>query len=117
MTTSKSSPPTSESRQGGDRSSEATDDALDADQPLSGPSEAAEAAVGRQYLTIEFPLIGRLRLPSVAHLAYYGGVAALVGLEMIDWPLALVLVVGKMLSDNGRDEALRDFGEALEAAG
>ena len=85
---------------------------------LAGPDRdaAAEAAVASNSTVLHLPLLGRVVLPSQEHLAWYAGVGALAAVELIDWPVALVLVVGKMLADNRSNAALRDFGRALEEA-
>jgi hypothetical protein len=44
-------------------------------------------------------------------------VAALVALECLEWPIAVVLATGKALADNRHSAVLREFGEALEEAG
>jgi hypothetical protein len=44
-------------------------------------------------------------------------VAALAALECIEWPVAVVLAVGKALADNQHSRLLVEFGEALEEAG
>lgn len=77
---------------------------------------AADAAVAANSTVVHLPLMGRVVLPAPAHLAWYAGIGALVAVEVIEWPVALVLVAGKMLADNRSNSALRDFGNALEEA-
>jgi len=33
---------------------------------------------------------------------------------VIEWPVAAIVMVGKLLADNAHREVLRDFGSALE---
>jgi hypothetical protein len=68
-------------------------------------------------LCVSVPLVGEVQLPAFHHLVWYGGVAALVALECLEWPIALVLATGKMLADNRHSAMLREFGDALEEAG
>ena len=82
-----------------------------------GSAAAADEAVDQNVSRLHVPLVGRVTLPPLTHLAWYGGVATLTALEMIEWPVALVLTVGKALADNRTHRTVRAFGEALEQAG
>jgi len=62
-------------------------------------------------------VLGDVQLPPPQHLVWYAGVAALVAVECIEWPIALVLATGKILADNRHSAVLQEFGEALEEAG
>jgi hypothetical protein len=44
----------------------------------------------------------RISLPSPAKAAYLGGLAALVALELIEWPIAMAIGVGGALISAGR---------------
>jgi hypothetical protein len=77
-------------------------------------SVAADEAVQRNLTVFRLPVVGRVSLPPLEHLAWYGGVAALTAAELIEWPVALVLAVGRVLADNRSHRTLRSFGEALE---
>lgn len=57
-----------------------------------------------------------MTLPSPQQLAYIGGIAALTALEIIEWPVGLVLVAGHVLAANTHNKILHDFGDALEEA-
>jgi len=82
-----------------------------------GAGRAARDVLDRHRMSFSLPVVGDVHLPPVHHLVWYGGVAALVALECIEWPIALVLATGKALADNRHSAVLRDFGEALEEAG
>jgi hypothetical protein len=84
---------------------------------VAGASRAASVAVDKSVTNIRLPLIGEIRLPPPQHLVWYAGVAVLTVAEVVEWPLAILLVIGKALADNRSSEALREFGEALEQAG
>ncbi|MDQ2728696.1 MAG: hypothetical protein M3Y91_12740 [Actinomycetota bacterium] len=78
---------------------------------------AAEEAVQENLTALHLPWVGDVSLPPADHLAWYAGVAALTAVELLDWPVALVLAVGKALADNRSHRTLRSLGEALEEAG
>lgn len=48
-------------------------------------------------------------------LAWYTGLAVMAVLEVIEWPLAIVLVLGHEIAHRAHSEALRDFAEGVEA--
>jgi len=83
----------------------------------SGAGRAARDVLARHRLSFSLPMVGDVSLPPVHHLVWYGGVAALVALECLEWPIAVVLATGKALADNRHSAVLREFGEALEEAG
>jgi hypothetical protein len=76
---------------------------------------AFEAAFRRETVTVQVPLLGRVTLPSGPHLAWYAGVMALVAVEVIEWPAALLMAVAKALADSRHHQLLQEFGEALES--
>jgi hypothetical protein len=83
----------------------------------SSPSAAAEEALHENQTALHLPGVGDVSLPPLDHLAWYAGVATLTALELIEWPVALVLAAGKMLADNRSHRTLRSLGDALEEAG
>jgi hypothetical protein len=66
---------------------------------------------------VSLPLVGDVNLPPPQHLVWYAGVVALVAVECIEWPVALLLATGKALADNRHSAVLRELGDALEEAG
>jgi hypothetical protein len=81
-----------------------------------GARHAAEDAVNAGGYEVRLPVIGRVTLAPPDHLAWYAGVAVLATLELVEWPIALMLAAGKALADNHTNQSLRAFGEALEEA-
>jgi hypothetical protein len=81
------------------------------------PIAAAERAMGRFTSVVSLPVLGEVRLPSPIHLGWYAGVVALVAIEVIEWPIGLLIAAGKVLADNHHNAVLREFGEALESEG
>jgi len=47
-------------------------------------------------------------------LAYFGGLAALAALDLIEWPVALVIAAGHFLASNHHNRILEELGEAME---
>ena len=63
---------------------------------------------------VNLPLLGQTEIPRPEQLAYYGGLAALAALELIDWPVALVIAAGHLLAANHHNKILEELGEAIE---
>ena len=82
----------------------------------SADPSAASQACEKNSLSIILPGVGQLKLPPPEQLAYFAGIAALTALEIIEWPVAVVLAAGHILADQRRNKILHDFGEALEEA-
>jgi hypothetical protein len=47
--------------------------------------------------------------------AWYGGLAIMAAFEIIEWPLALLMMIGHEIAHRAHNEALRDFAEGIEA--
>jgi hypothetical protein len=77
---------------------------------------ARERVRDAQTFTVELPLVGRVRLPHPEQLAYFGALGALAAVEIIDWPVALVLAAGHALAENHHNKVVEELGEALEDA-
>jgi hypothetical protein len=85
------------------------------DRTARTPGEAADSAFAHHSVTLEMGGT-RLQLPPPEELAFLAGVGVLAALEIIEWPLALVLAVGHQLAHSHHGRVLREFGEALEEA-
>jgi hypothetical protein len=68
-------------------------------------------------VSLDLPVVGHLDLPPLYHLGWYAGVATLAAIEIIEWPIAVILAAGKALADNHHSRVLVEFGEALEESG
>ncbi|GII34319.1 hypothetical protein [Planotetraspora mira] len=65
---------------------------------------------------VTLPLIGEVTMPPRDHLVFYA-VLGLVGvLEIIEWPLVLIVGGGHFLSQQQRSPILQQAGEAASAA-
>jgi len=55
------------------------------------------------------------RLPQHPRIAWYAGLAAMAAVEIVEWPLAILMMLGHEISHRAHNEALRDFAEGVEA--
>jgi len=46
---------------------------------------------------------------------WYAGLAVMAAVEVIEWPLAILMMLGHELAHRAHTEALRDFAEGVEA--
>jgi hypothetical protein len=84
----------------------------------SGTSQSDAVAHIRagETFAVNLPVVGRVEIPRPEQLAYYGGLAALAALELIDWPVAVVIATGHLLASNHHNKLLEELGEAVEDA-
>jgi hypothetical protein len=62
---------------------------------------------------LQLPVVGRVPIPRPDQLAFYGALAGLVAIELVDWPVAVAIGVGHALV-SGRSE--RNTGEKGSAS-
>jgi hypothetical protein len=83
-------------------------------------SESHRDAVQRvkeaEMFAVNLPVVGHVRIPRPDQLAYYGALAALAAIEIIDWPIALAIGAGHALASNHHSRVAQELGEALEDA-
>lgn len=65
---------------------------------------------------VEVPLLGEVAVPPPDKLAYYAGLGVLAALQVIEWPLALVITAGHLLADQHMSGLAKGVGQALQAA-
>jgi xanthosine utilization system XapX-like protein len=70
---------------------------------------------GERY-AVKLPVLGEVRVPRPEQLAYFGALAALAAVEIIDWPIALLIGTGHALMTNQHSRVAREVGEALDEA-
>ena len=46
---------------------------------------------------------------------WYGGLAVMAVIEIIEWPLAIMMMLGHEIAHRAHSQALRDFAEGVEA--
>jgi hypothetical protein len=77
---------------------------------------AVERVREAEGFAMDLPVLGRVRIPHPEQLAYYGALAALAAVEIIDWPIALAIAAGHVLAENQHSRIARELGDALEQA-
>jgi hypothetical protein len=66
---------------------------------------------------LKVPLLGtRFGLPGRGSLAWYVGVGAMTALEVIDWPVAVILATSHAIANHARDPAVRALGQGTATA-
>lgn len=65
---------------------------------------------------ITVPVLGRVTLPPPEHLAFYAVLGVLGALEIVEWPVVLVVGAGHILAEQRHSRVLHEAGEAAEAA-
>jgi hypothetical protein len=86
-----------------------------AEKMRSGVSHrnAVERVREAETFTATLPIVGRVRIPRPDQLAYYGALAGLAALEIIDWPIALAIGAGHVLASQHHSKVLEELGDAL----
>lgn len=69
-----------------------------------------------ESFVVNLPVLGQVEIPRPEQLAYFGGLATLAALELIDWPVAVVIAAGHLLASNHHNKILEELGEAMEEA-
>ncbi|MDG4806944.1 hypothetical protein O7634_09290 [Micromonospora sp. WMMD1120] len=65
---------------------------------------------------VDLPMLGEVAVPPPDKVAYYAGLGVLAALQVIEWPIALVITAGHLLADQHFSGLVRGVGEALENA-
>ncbi|MGZ4512438.1 MAG: hypothetical protein ACXVX4_14095 [Mycobacterium sp.] len=78
--------------------------------------EAVQKIREGETFHVNVPVLGQMEIPRPEQLAYFGGLAALAALELIDWPVAVVIAAGHLLASNHHNKLLEELGEAMEEA-
>lgn len=66
--------------------------------------------------TVQLPMLGQVTLPQPDTLIYFSGIGVLAVLELVEWPIALILGAGSVLADRQARRLIRGLGEAIEEA-
>lgn len=77
---------------------------------------AARARLQKEPAKVSLPLVGEIALPEGSRVAFYGGLTAFAILGLLDWPVALIVGAGHLLTENRHNETLEALGEVLEEA-
>ncbi|MEV4117431.1 hypothetical protein [Micromonospora sp. NPDC049645] len=65
---------------------------------------------------VELPMLGEVAVPPPDKVAYYAGLGMLAALQVIEWPIAVVITAGHLLADQHFSGLVRGVGESLENA-
>lgn len=82
----------------------------------TGHRDAVHVVRSARGFAVTLPVVGRVKVPHPEQLAYYGALGILAAVEIIDWPVALVLGAGHALMQNEHSRVVQEVGEALEGA-
>ncbi|NYH44163.1 hypothetical protein HNR22_003890 [Micromonospora jinlongensis] len=65
---------------------------------------------------MDLPMLGEVALPPPDKVTYYAGIGVLAALQVIEWPIALVVTAGHLLADQHFSGLARGVGRALQDA-
>jgi hypothetical protein len=85
-------------------------------QRESGGDSADNKTVEQRRLRLRLPVVGEVILPPARRLAYFVGLGTLAAIDLIEWPIALVIVAGQVLSEKHVARVARGIGEAVGEA-
>lgn len=63
---------------------------------------------------MELPMLGEVAVPPPDKVAYYAGLGVLAALQVIEWPIALVITAGHLLADQHFSGLASGVGKALQ---
>ena len=87
------------------------------ESPHTAPQRTAVDRIREaESFAVHLPGLGRVRIPRPEQLAYFGGLAALAAIEIIDWPVALIIATGHVLASQHHNRLAEELGEAIEDA-
>ncbi len=66
---------------------------------------------------MKIPIVAiELHKPTRGSLAWYGTLTAMTAVGFIEWPLAVVVATGHLVSENSRSQAVSGAAEGAESA-
>lgn len=66
---------------------------------------------------LKVPLLGtKLGFPGRGSVAWYVGLGVVTALEVIEWPVAVILATSHAIANHARDPAVRELGQGTETA-
>jgi hypothetical protein len=74
---------------------------------------AAVKAAQNASRHVDVPVLGRVAVPDRSGLVFYAGLCALTVLELVAWPVALIVATGRAFSHQCSSQPLKGLGEAL----
>ena len=83
---------------------------------ISHPRPAPPDLADMRRRQVRLPVVGTVTRPPPDRIAYYCALGVLAAVEVIEWPVALVIGTGHLLADQHWSRILRGVGEAAEEA-
>ncbi len=79
-------------------------------------SDGDDGTTQDRRLSITLPLVGiRLTMPPPDHLAWYVGLGAMAVVELIEWPVALVIAAGHAIAQDTHHPTVANLAEGAES--
>lgn len=85
-------------------------------QRRTGHRDAVHSVRHARGFSVTLPCVGRVKVPHPEQLAFYGALGVLAAVEIIDWPVALLVGMGHLLVQDEHNRIVQEIGEALEEA-
>lgn len=85
-------------------------------QSDSGGSSVIDKVVEMRHMRVRLPIVGEVTLPPPERLAYFLGIGVLAAVDLIEWPVALVIVTGHWLTNQHVSRVAKGLGEAMAEA-
>jgi hypothetical protein len=86
------------------------------EQVSAGPShrDVTRRVRSAERFAVQLPVVGRVPIPRPDQLAFYGALAGLVAIELVDWPVAVAIGVGHALISGHAEQNTGDKGSKPE---
>ncbi|MGW5149838.1 hypothetical protein [Rhodococcus koreensis] len=84
--------------------------------PTPSHRDTVERVRHADSFAVTLPILGRVGIPRPEHLAFYTALGALAALEIIEWPVAVIIAAGHVLTADEHHRTLHEIGDALETA-
>ena len=81
----------------------AASERTDGDAQVKSHRATSQRVRDADRFALQLPVVGRVPIPRPDQLAFYGALAALVAVEMVEWPVAVAIGVGHAIV-SGRPE-------------
>ena len=82
----------------------ATRGQTDGDAQVKSHRETSQRVREADRFALQLPVVGRVPIPRPDQLAFYGALAALVAVEMVEWPVAVAIGVGHAIVSGHPDQ-------------
>lgn len=81
------------------------------------PSRSSASRSGSSRSVMTLPVLhSRVHLPAPEDVAYYGAIGLLAALEIVEWPVAVIIAGGHLLASRSRNQLTEGLGQGAEDA-